>query len=158
MRKIIFSLLIITAGLFISCQKTYESSTTVAAKAANGWWVTFTQGGVDVFGIGTFFLNTYNTSANDDSLWVDDLGHSWQFKCKSKIDYQNLTFSAANSPNEYYPITVNINNGKILQKAGTSKSGNKTDSIYMEVNFSDDPANTYVISGTARTGFEEDDY
>ena len=122
MRKIIFSVFIITI-FSLSCQKSYEPGTTVAPKAASGWWVTFTQGGVDVFGAGTFFFNTYNTAANDDSLWVDDLQHSWQFKCKSKIDYTNLTFSATNSPNEYYPITVNIANGKILPKAGTSKSG-----------------------------------
>ena len=105
-----------------------------------------------------FFLNTYNTSANDDSIWVDDLLNSWQFKCKAAINYQNLTFSTTNATNEYYPITVNITNGKILLKSGTSKSGVKTDSIYMQVNFSDDAANTYVISGTARTGFIEDDY
>jgi hypothetical protein len=91
-------------------------------------------------------------------LWVDDLGHSWQFKCKAKIDYSNLTFSTTNAQNQYYNITVNLSEGKILTKAGRSKSGNATDSIYFKANFSDDPSNTYVISGTARTGFIEDDY
>lgn len=144
--------------LTMSCQKTFVNGTTKATKAASGWWITFTQDGTDVFKIGTKFLNTYNTSANDDSIWVDDLLNTWQFKCKAAINYQNLTFSTTNSANEYYPITVNIAKGKIMTKAGTSKSGVKTDSIYMEVNFSDDPSNTYVISGTARTGFIEDDY
>jgi len=157
MRKILFSILIVAAGMFLSCQKTYESGKTVASKPANGWWATVTLNGADI-GAGTFFMDTYNTSANDDSLWIDDLGNFWQFKCKTKIDYSKLTFSVANSANEYYPITVNISNGKILPKAGTSKAGNKTDSIYMEANFSDDPGNTYVITGTARTGFIEDDY
>jgi hypothetical protein len=157
MRKIISAIFIIIIVFSFSCQKTLDPGTTIAPKAANGWWVTFQQDGVDIGG-GHFFFNTYNTSANDDSLWLDDLGHAWNFKCKTKIDFQNLTFSVSNSNNEYYPITVNVANGKILPKAGTSKGGNKTDSIYMELNFSDDPANTYVITGTARTGFIEDDY
>jgi hypothetical protein len=53
---------------------------------------------------------------------------------------------------------VNLTEGKILPLAGKSRSGNVTDSIYFKANFSDDPSNTYVISGTARTGFIEDDY
>jgi Lipid-binding putative hydrolase len=158
MRKIFFSVFVLMIISTMSCQKTFENGTTKAKTAASGWWVTFTQDGNDVLGIGTVFLNTYNTSANDDSIWVDDLLNSWQFKCKAAINYQNLTFSTTNATNEYYPITVNITNGKILLKSGTSKSGVKTDSIYMQVNFSDDAANTYVISGTARTGFIEDDY
>ena len=80
----------------MSCQKTFENGTTKANTAASGWWVTLTQDGNDVLGLGTFFLNTYNTSANDDSIWVDDLQNSWQFKCKAAINYQNLTFSATN--------------------------------------------------------------
>ena len=142
----------------VSCKKDLTQGSTAAVKAANGWWVTFTLDGSDVFGLGTFFLNTYNTSANKDSLWVDDLEHSWQFKVKTKIDYSTLTFSTTNAPNEYYNITVNITDGKILPKAGKSKSGVATDSIYFKANFSDDPSNTYVIRGTARTGFIEDDY
>ena len=158
MRKIILSVFVLIILSTLSCQKTFENGTTKANKAASGWWVTFTQDGNDVFGIGTFFLNTYNTSANDDSIWVDDLLNSWQFKCKAAINYQNLTFGTTNAQNEYYDITVNITDGKILTKGGTSKSGVKTDSIYMKVNFSADPANTYFISGTARTGFIYVDY
>jgi len=158
MRKIYLAILIVIAVFISSCKKEVHPGETAAVKAANGWWVTFTLGGQDVYGLGTFFINTYNTSANDDSLWVDDLGHSWQFKCKAKIDYSNLTFTANNVQNQYYNITVNLTEGKILTGAGHSKSGNPTDSIYFKANFSDDPSNTYVISGTARTGFIEDDY
>jgi hypothetical protein len=158
MRKTLATAFIIIAFISSSCKKDVKPGETAAVKAANGWWVTFTLGGSDVYGLGTFFLNTYNTSANDDSLWVDDLGHSWQFKVKTKIDYSTLTFSTANAQNEYYNITVNITDGKILSKGGRSKSGVPTDSIYFKANFSDDPSNTYVISGTARTGLIEDDY
>lgn len=158
MRKTLTTTFIIIALVSFSCKKEIKPGETAAVKTANGWWVTFTLDGSDIYGLGTFFLNTYNTSANDDSLWVDDLGHSWQFKVKTKIDYNTLAFSTANAPNEYYNITVNITDGKILPKAGKSKSGVPTDSIYFKANFSDDPSNTYVISGTARTGFIEDDY
>jgi len=158
MRKIIFAALIALTLFSMSCKKTFQPGKTAAVKAANGWWVTFTLGGADVYNLGTFFLNTYNTAANDDSIWVDDLEHSWEFKVKAKINYDSLTFSTTNAPNEYYDITVNITDGKILPKAGKSRSGNPTDSIYFQANFSDDPADTYVISGTARTGFIEDDY
>ncbi len=158
MRKILFALFIVITSFLISCKKTLNPGETASVKAANGWWVTFKLDGLDVYGLGTFFINTYNTSANDDSIWVDDLGNSWAFKCKTKIDYSNLTFSSMNVQNQYYNITVNITDGKILPMAGRSKSGNPTDSIYFKANFEDDPSDTYEISGTARTGFIEDDY
>lgn len=158
MKKIKILLLLIIIIPAVSCKKDLMQGKTAAVNAANGWWVTFTLDGADVYGLGTVFINTYNTSANDDSLWVDDLGDSWVFKCKAKIDYNNLTFSATNAQNQYYDIKVNLSDGKILPKAGRSRSGVPTDSIYFKATFSDDPASTYVISGTARTGFIEDDY
>jgi len=158
MRKIILAIFILLGCISFSCKKDFNPGETSAVKVANGWWVTFKLGGADVYNLGTFFINTYNTSANDDSMWVDDLGHSWQFKVKVPVDYSNLSFTTTNAQNEYYNITVNLTEGKILPKAGRSRSGNPTDSIYFKANFSDDPSNTYVISGTARTGFIEDDY
>ncbi|HMG66063.1 MAG TPA: lipid-binding protein [Chitinophagaceae bacterium] len=158
MKKINIALILIVFLGAVSCKKTLTPGNTAGVKAANGWWVTFTQNGSDVFGLGTFFLNTYNTSEGDDSLWVDDLGNSWDFKCKAKVDYSNLTFSTPNSQNQYYDIQVTLADGKILSKAGRSKSGNSTDSIYFKATFSDDPTDTFIISGTARTGFIEDDY
>lgn len=159
MKKILFSTFIIMAVVAISCKKTLpDIAQTATSKASNGWWVTFTQGGVDVYGLGTKFISTYNTSGSPDSIWIDDLGNLWNFKCKAAINYPGLTFNTTAAQNEYYNITVNLANGKILPKAGHSKSGNVTDSIYVEATFSDDPTNTYIISGTARTGFIEDDY
>ncbi len=159
MKKILISSLIILAIIAISCKKTLpDYGQTSTEKASNGWWVTFTQGGVDIYGIGTVFLSTYNTSESPDSIWIDDLHNTWDFKCKAAINYPALTFSTTSSQNQYYNITVSIQNGKILPNAGHSKSGNVADSIYMEATFSDDPTDTYIISGTARTGFIEDDY
>src|ERR1700693_33873 len=108
MRKILFAIFMVMTILFISCKKDLKPANTAAVNAANGWCVTFTLGGADVYGLGTVFISTYNTSANDDSLWVDDLGHLWDFKCKAKVDYNNLTFSTTNAQNQYYNITVNL--------------------------------------------------
>jgi Lipid-binding putative hydrolase len=156
---VLFAALLIAA---VSCKKsTYDAGTTVATKIANGWWVTFTVNGDDIYGLGTFFLTTYNTAANGDSIWVDDLGHSWIFKGKAKADYQALTFQSSQTPNEYNGDStfITISKGQVFPKAGHTRGGNISDSLYMEVSFSDDPsALTYVISGTARTGFIEDDY
>ncbi|HEX4852146.1 MAG TPA: lipid-binding protein [Puia sp.] len=157
MRKILFSIFILLVVLSLSCKKTYVNGKTNAEKAAHGWWITFKENGVDTFGIGTVFLDTYNTS-NDDSIWVDDLTNTWQYKVKAKLDYTNLTFSTKGAQNEYYNITVDIMDGKILPKAGRSKSGVATDSINFRVVFSDSPPDTFTVAGTARTGFIQDDY
>jgi hypothetical protein len=152
--SLIFSI-IIALG---SCKKTYDPGRTYAEKAANGWWVTALEDGDDV-GVGYFFLSTYNTSSQPDSIWIDDNEQFWQFKVKAKADLSALTFSTGNADNEYYTSKVTIENGKILPKAGHSASGVATDSIYMEVHFDDDPDNaTWTIAGTARTGFIEDDH
>jgi hypothetical protein len=159
MRKISLAAIILILSIPISCNKSFDAGNTVSKKMAGGWWVTFTQNGADIFGLGTFFLTTYNDAAGDDSIWVDDLGHSWNFKCKAKADYSKLIFTLPGGQNVYYADTVFLANGKVLPGGGKSRAGNKTDSIYMEAKFSDDPSGaTYIISGTARTGFIEDDY
>ena len=126
---------------------------------ANEWWVTLDSvGKADFFGIGHFKIASYNTSANDDSLWIDDFNHGWSVKFKAKADYSNLSFVAGNVPNTYSPITVNLIEGKIFLNTGHSRSGNVVDSIHMKVEFSDDPGAIYEMNGHARTRFAEDDY
>ena len=133
-----------------------DKGATYAEKVSNEWWVVLSQNGSAL--TDPVKLSTYNTSSNPDSIWIDDLKNVWQFKCKAKIDLANMTFSTQNAPNEYYGITVNIANGKILPNAAKSQSGNVTDSIYMEIEFSDDPGTKYTIAGSARTRFSEDEY
>lgn len=157
MRRIIFFSIIIFASLSSCKKETYNAGKTNSEKMSNNWWCTFTINNQDI-GIGHFLLTTYNTADDKDSIWIDDLKNSWQFKCKAKADLSNSTFETSNSQNQYYDITVKIDDGKILSKAGHSKSGVITDSIYMKATFSDDPTNTYIISGVARTGLIEDDY
>ena len=145
--------------LFFSCSKKPDVGGTKAQNMANEWWVTLDQAGSpDVFGIGHFKIATYNTSTNNDSIWIDDFKSGWQVKFKAAADFTNLTFSAKDAPNEYYPITVNLTEGKIIVNGGHSKSGNIVDSIHMKLVFSDDPGNSYEMNGQARTRFAEDDY
>jgi hypothetical protein len=159
MKRIIL-ILIIVAGISAlnSCQKLKDPGATSAVKVANEWWVTLTLNGDDIYGIGHFKIATYNTSANDSNIWIDDYENGWDVKFKAQVDYNNLTFSANAAQNEYYNITVNQTDGKILLKAGHSKSGNVADSIHMKVEFSDDPGNVYEMNGVERTRFPEDDY
>ena len=147
-------IIIVAAG----CVKTNDPGGTTAKALVNEWWVTVTVNGNDFAG-GHVSLTTYNSAPDQDSIWVDDLGHIWNFKVKAKADYKALTFSTTDAQNEYYDSKVTLTGGKILPNAGHSKTGIITDSLYIEAKFNDDPDNlTYVISGTARTFRAEDDY
>lgn len=152
---------------FSSCKKELpDVGGTSAQKIANEWWCTLTNNGTDVYHIGYFKLSTYNTAANNNQVWVDDLKGGYGFKVKAAADFTNLTFSGATASNEYYnpaspasfPQTVTITDGKVLPGVGHSRTGNVTDSINMKVEFSDDPGRVWTISGTARTKYVEDDY
>jgi hypothetical protein len=174
MKKVINKILLYGAACFlltmsmVSCKRTLpDNGKTAVVNMANGWWVTYSVQGTPLLATPVFF-STYNTSENTtDSLWIDDLGNFWDFKGKVASDYTHLTFSNNACVNTYYDDTAQIANGKILLKAGHSRTGVLTDSIYFEIKFSDDedangnPApylNTYVVSGTARTGIIADDY
>ena len=163
----IIAAILISAVVFTACTKKPDIENTKAVKVANEWWVTLDLNGEkDVYGIGHFKMATYNTAANDDSLWVDDFQNGWGFKAKVKADYSQLTFAKSNASNAYYlpatpakfPITVNITDGKVLPGVGHTKSGNQADSIYMKIEFADDPGTIYEMVGHSRTGFFEDEY
>jgi hypothetical protein len=156
MRYIIFSM-IFGAGLISACTKTEDPGTTTAVKVANEWWVN-NKAGDDVMKI-----TTYNTESNPDSIWInslDTIGVEYRIKCKIKVDLNSLTFSTQNQRNLslHKTNTLTITNGIILPKVGHSRAGNPTDSIYLELQYSDEPGKTYKISGHARTMFEEDEY
>jgi hypothetical protein len=158
MRKIVIIAIGILAAAFMSaCSKNLpDTGATTAMKVSNEWWVVLSQAGSPL--THEVKMATYNTASHPDSIWIDDLENTYQFKCKAKVDLSNMTFTTDKSQNGYYNITVKITNGKILPNAGHSLSGNVTDSIYMEAEFSDDPGTQYVIAGTARTKFSEDEY
>lgn len=157
--------------LWLSCTKgvpnyaSTQTGNTATVKMSNGWWVNISLPGLGNLTSTPTFFSTYNTAANTpDSMWVDDHGNGYGFKCTTGVNYQALTFAVTNSLNAYVDgngdtnTTVTIINGKVLPKAGHSRAGNITDSIFMQVMFSDDLTDTFSIAGTARTGFDEDDY
>jgi hypothetical protein len=144
----------------MSCTKKLENpGATNTVAMSNEWWVTLTLGGNDLLGKHVLF-STYNSSQNvADSLWLDDLHNGYDFKCKVLANPKALTFSTDSSQNQYYDIRVHIANGKIIANGGMGKStGSIVDSIYMEASFGDDPVDTYIISGVARSRWAQDDY
>jgi hypothetical protein len=145
--------------LFISCTKKLNNpGATNTVVMSNEWWVTLTLNGNELLP-GPVLFATYNTSQNvSDTLWLDDLNFGYGFKCKVLANQKNLTFSTDSSQNEYTDIRVHIANGKIYPNGAHSKTGIVTDSIYMQASFGDDPGDTYIISGTARTRWAQDDY
>jgi len=152
-------LIVIVAGLamvtFLSCSKKPDIDGTATQSMANEWWATIYYPGGS---FGPEKIATYNTAANSNEIWIDDGGNLYDFKVKAQADLGSLTFKATNAENEYGSWKATITDGKILKDAAKSKTGNITDSIYMKVVFSDDPATTYEIKGHARTRFAEDDY
>jgi hypothetical protein len=155
---------------FSSCEKEEIESTETVAMAGE-WYVTGdaidTEGNVvyeDVWGLGKFHLETYNTSANTTTeMWIDDNGNFWDFKNRISIDLDAMTFQATEAQNEAYDCLVTISDGKIMYDAATTPSGMPADSIVFNVWFDDDPYPElydfaqYRITGFRYTGFTLDD-
>ena len=160
MKKLIFCIATITLVYLTSCQKKPDVGGTATQKMSNEWWVKlYDPGGAEVTDFG--HIATYNTSANtNNQIWIDDQGEIWDFKIKVNADPNNLTFSAnqAESVVDQYNIKVTVTDGKIIENGGHSKNGVITDSIYMKIEFEDDPGTVYTLRGHARTRFAEDDY
>jgi hypothetical protein len=156
-RKFIFIAIVLFT--IVSCEKAFDPGATKAKAVANEWWVNYYVGGVDQYK--TVKLLTYNTAANNDSIWIDDYGTFWNYKVRSKVDLTNLTFAVDKAQNVSYDSKVTITGGKIMLKAAKSPTGVVTDSIYFKVSFDDDstPYGTiYEVKGYARTGWAEDDH
>lgn len=123
------------------------------------WYVTYKVDGVDVFDVGYTKVSLYNTSENTgNQLWIDDHQNFWWMKALLDINVEVLTFSATDSEEVYDDITVTITNGQVFPGVGMTAAGNVTDSIYMEVAFSNDSPRVWTVSGVRRTGFLEDEH
>jgi hypothetical protein len=165
MKKISISIILSVCAIltFTSCQKTQDPGGTKTAKFAGDWWVNLYVGGQKFYSTEKK-MSTYNTAANVDSIWVDDLGNLYGFVVQAGVSQEELTFSTKDAENGYYngtpnfPATVTITDGKVMKNAGHSKTGNITDSIYFKAIFSDDPTTTYEIKGVASTNRAEDNY
>jgi hypothetical protein len=103
---------------------------------------------------------TYNVAdPNSSQVWVDDLAQ-WPFKAKFDVDLANLNFvpAASIANTKGTGKTIKVVEGKVVPGGGRSKTGVVVDSIYMRLEFSDDPGKIYEIKGHQRTGFFEDEY
>lgn len=157
--------LLILLGLFVfgftACDLGDDPAVggTATEEVAGEWWTTFTIDGEDIYGIGYQVITTSNTAANvPTEFLITDDGHTWDYKVKVPLNLDAKTFGGTGLENLAYDITVNVTNGKILPGAAISTGGNVTDSIYFEVEFSDDPGTIYEVAGYRRTGFLEDEH
>jgi hypothetical protein len=170
MKKIYFFLLLITtAACFSACEKDDpEVGYTAIGKATGEWWVTYqveTSPGVfeDIFHLGHTPLLSYNTADNaPNQIWLDDQGNFWPFKFKSGFEAGTMTFSATNAPSIVQSnnknFTATVTGGKVILGGGLSRTKVVTDSIYFQIEFSDEPGTIYHASGHRRTGFLEDEF
>jgi hypothetical protein len=165
-----------------ACNDEYEPETIPGNNLAGEWYVqTMDDQGNVLLGYQTILTAT-TAAADGSQIWVDDLGHIWPFKGKINANPEGNSFSGIADNIATTPIydtldvmrdpsvdpidslefvayhTMDVKTGMIFPDGGTSKTGVTTDSIYMEIEFSDDPGNTYVFAGHQRTGFVEDDY
>ena len=147
---------------FVSCEKVEsvpDESDIVAKDMMGSWYVEFLVDGEDIYHLGFTKINTYNTSVNDGtSMWIDDNEHTWTFKVNCPINSSDQTFSGTGLYSNVggYEVDVDIINGMITKDGVTSPSGQTTDKIDFEVEFSDDPGTIYQIVGYRYTGLVGD--
>lgn len=158
-RRVFFSTFIFSIFFLASCQKEEEIGGTSTQDIAGDWFVQYSDDGGKTFHSDYFHFATYNTASNNpQEMWLDDLGTFWEMKGKVNLNLNAMTFNGTNVKEVYNDITFNVD-GKVLKGAAKGPgSGTKTDSIYMKVEFSDDPGTEYILSGYKRTGFLEDEH
>ena len=149
---------VVAAIVFAACSKKPDVENTGSEKMAGEWFTQYYTGGTAV--TDHHKILSYNTSDPMSSkMWVED--HDvWPFKAKFDVDLGAMTFRAADNLDNI-ALTgkkIKVYEGKIVAKGGRSKSGVVVDSIYLKVEFSDDPGVIYEIKGHQRTGLFEDEY
>lgn len=164
MKKVVlYFVLIVSIIANQSCKKETKQEGTATKEFSGDWWVILLGDDgdgnyVDVYEEGYLLLSTYNTASNvPDKLFVDF--QYWPFKGVVDLDQKANNFGGEDLANlEDEEITAIIKNGKIIRGAATTSGGNVSDSIYLEIEFSDDSGFPYIIAGYRRTGFVEDEH
>lgn len=160
--KVLFGILLFTS--FTSCDEGGDpdpGSTTTGAFAGD-WYITLTDSDGVVLAENVYH-QTYNTAANDNTMWIDDHGNGYAIKSKFTIDTNSGTFGATESLNIAdggdNDTTVTITDGVITPGGAISRGGHTVDKIQFRVHYSYDPAGYDIIyEGHKRTGFFEDEY
>ncbi|MCL7763693.1 hypothetical protein MPF19_09730 [Polaribacter sp. Z014] len=143
---------------FTSCDEggDPDPGATSVVEMAGDWFV-------QVNGTGDYYhLSTYNT-ANDDGteMWIEDFGTFWEFKAKTPVNTNDLSFGGSDLASDYegYKITIDITNANISKGTAVTSGGNTSDGISLDITFSDDTSATiYNLVGYKRTGFSEDEH
>ena len=155
--KVLFGILLFTS--FTACDEGGDPSPgkTNTGQFAGDWFISLTDSDGDVL-VEHALHSTYNTSANDNTMWLDDHENGYYIKAKITINNDG-TFSATDSENILDSGTVTITDGKIEKGAGLSQGGHTVDKISFRVHYSYDPAGYDILyEGHKRTGFLEDEY
>ena len=153
-----FGLLVLIS--FTSCDIGGEPNPggTTVEKFSGDWFISAT----DTDGASVFehaLHSTYNTAANDNTMWIDDHENGYYIKCKVTVNLAEGTFTASDAENLIDGSLVTITNGKIEKNAGLSKAGHVVDKISFKAHFDYDvPGYNIIYEGHKRTGFLEDEY
>lgn len=158
--NILYLFLVLSITLFSSCDEggNPDPGKTTTGQFAGDWFITLTDSEGD--SVADHALHyTYNTSANDNTLWIDDQENGYYIKCKVTVNTADGTFSATDSENLLDGSKVTITDGKFEKGAGLSKAGHKVDKISFRAHFDyDDEGYDILYEGHKRTGFLEDEY
>jgi hypothetical protein len=152
----LFSFVILIA--LASCSKQPDVEYTPTYKMSGEWFIKFYTGGHAVTDYHKII--SYNTAdPGATQIWVDDLNFQ-PFKAKFDVDYSTLTFKpTANISNAANTgKTIKVLEGKVISGGGKSKTGVTVDSIFMRLEFSEEPGTIYEVAGHQRTGFFEDEF
>ena len=158
--NIVYLFLVLSIALFTSCDEGGNPNPggTTTKDFAGDWFISATDASGKTV-LPYSLHSTYNTAANDNTMWIDDFTHGWYLKSKITVNLADGTFSGVSQPNLNDPgTTVIITEGKIEKGAGLSKGGHVVDKISFKAVFSYDTATKLTFVGHKRTGFLEDEY
>ncbi|OIV43607.1 hypothetical protein BKM63_03375 [Flavobacterium johnsoniae] len=156
--RVLVAILVLTS--FVACDEVGDTDPggTSAEAFAGDWFISATNpAGAPVSS--HLLFSTYNTAANDNTLWLDDHNLAAAKKFKVKVTFNNDgTFSVTSATSAYGTKTVTITDGKIEKNAATTQGGHTVDKISFKAEFSGEPGIIYSYVGEKRTGFLEDEY
>lgn len=163
--KFYIKLLLISVAITIfSCEDDgyadFNPGETNTQEFAGEWYVVaYGPDGNPAYGGNYILLSTYNTAANNDSIWIDDHGSWMEIKTRVNTNPNNLTFAGPEgAPELITGGTVSVSNGQIIKNGGRAAgSGTVTDSIYFEAEFDWEPGVIFTFGGHERTGFDQDE-
>lgn len=136
----------------------YDAGETNVQELSGEWWVAGFNPDGEL--ISDYHLwSTYNTAANNDTLWLDDHGSAVELKTRVQANIDELTFGNSTETTEVLTGgTVLVQNGVVVPEGTMAPaSGAVVDSIYFQAEFDWDPGVIYTFHGHSRTGFLEDE-